>query len=135
MHTNTDQGAARLLVALYGLFALAAGARSLYQIATRWAHAPLAYGLSAAAAMVYLVACAGLVRRTPTAWRTALVACTIELVGVLTVGTLSLAAPRSLGAATVWSGFGAGYGYVPLILPVLGLAYLLRPITRRAYGV
>ncbi|MBX0326453.1 hypothetical protein K2Z83_01930, partial [Oscillochloris sp. ZM17-4] len=82
-HRQGPGDAARLLVAIYGLFALAAGARALYQIVTRWERAPLAYGLSAAAALVYLVACAGLARRRPAAWRAALAACAFEAVGVL----------------------------------------------------
>lgn len=119
---------------LYALFALSAGARATYQIATRWQHAPLAYGLSAVAALIYLLACIGMARSGLWGWRIALIACAIELIGVLGVGTLSLLLPGLFVEATVWSGFGAGYGYVPLVLPVLGLVYLLRPATRQAYG-
>lgn len=134
--TTTDRdGAGRLLIALYALFAIAAGARALYQITTRWEQAPLAYTLSAVAALVYLLACVGLARRTPAAWRLATGVCAFELAGVLLVGTLTLARPALFAAATVWSGFGAGYGFVPLVLPILGLAWLLRPATRRAFGV
>jgi hypothetical protein len=32
--------------------------------------------------------------------------------------------------ATVWSDFGQGYGYVPLILPIVGLWWLLRRSNR-----
>ena len=132
---ESTEGPGRLLSALYALFALAAGARALYQITTKWAEAPLAYGLSALAALVYLVACAGLLRRGPAAWRLAVGACAVELAGVLLVGALSLARPALFPDATVWSGFGAGYGFIPLALPALGLAWLLRPSTRRAYSV
>lgn len=129
---HARDGQRRLLIALYALFAVAAGSRAAYQIATRWQQAPLAYALSAVAALLYLLGCAGLARRTPGAWRLAVVVCALELVGVLGVGALSLAAPELLGPATVWSGFGAGYGFLPLLLPLLGLAWLLRPATRRA---
>ena len=129
------EGAARLLIALYALFAVAAGARALYQIATKWQQAPFAYALSALAALLYLLACAGLARRTPAAWRLAVAVCAVELAGVLIVGALTLAAPGLFAAATVWSAFGAGYGFVPLLLPALGLAWLARPATRRAYGL
>lgn len=125
----------RLLIALYALFAVAAGSRAGYQIATRWEQAPVAYGLSAAAALLYLLACWGLGRRGAGAWRLAMGVCLAELAGVLAVGALSLARPGLLGAATVWSGFGAGYGFVPLVLPLLGVAWLARADTRRAYGV
>jgi hypothetical protein len=50
----------------------------------------------------------------------------IELVGVLVVGATSLIRPEDFPDATVWSGFGAGYGYVPLVLPFLGLWWLWR---------
>lgn len=118
-------GAARVLVALYAVFALAAGARATVQLATRFDEAPLAYLLSALAAAVYLVATVALARGP--AWRrVALVAITVELVGVLVVGTLSLADAAAFPDETVWSGYGRGYLYVPLVLPVLGLALLLR---------
>ena len=49
-----------------------------------------------------------------------------ELVGVLVVGVTSLLVPEEFPDATVWSEFGAGYGYVPLVLPLVGLWWLLR---------
>ena len=58
--------------------------------------------------------------------------CTIELAGVITVGTLSLLIPSAFPDATVWSHYGAGYGFVPLILPVLALGWLRsHPATKR----
>jgi hypothetical protein len=117
-------GPGRVLVALYALFALAAGARAGVQIATRFHEAPLAYLLSAVAAAVYLIATVGLVRGGRVGRRTAMVACSVELIGVLTVGTLSLADRAAFPDATVWSGYGRGYGFVPLVLPVLGLLWL-----------
>lgn len=121
---NTGPG--RVLIALYALFALAAGARAGVQIATRFVEAPLAYVLSAAAAAIYLVATIGLARGGRGGRRLALVCCSIELVGVLAVGTLSVFAPEVFPDETVWSGFGRGYGFVPLVLPVLGLLWLRR---------
>ncbi|WP_245159947.1 hypothetical protein [Blastococcus sp. CT_GayMR19] len=122
---GTVTGPGRVLVALYGIFALAAGARAAVQVSTRFGEAPLAYLLSALAAVVYVVATAGLVRGGRSGRRTALVAITVELVGVLVVGTLSLADPGAFPDETVWSGYGRGYFFVPLVLPVLGL-WLLR---------
>ena len=119
-------GPLRVLVLLYGIFALAAGARAAVQLATRFHEAPAAYLLSAVAALVYLVAAVGLARgRRGRA--TALAAIGIELAGVLIVGTLSLAHPSAFPDETVWSGYGRGYGFVPLVLPVLGLVLLRRP--------
>jgi len=121
---DTAAGPGRVLVALYGVFALAAGARAAVQLATRFDEAPLAYLLSAVAAAVYVVATAGLVRGGRRGRRTAMVACGVELAGVLTVGALSLADPAAFPDETVWSGFGRGYGFIPLVLPVLGLMWL-----------
>jgi hypothetical protein len=124
---STASGPGRVLVALYGIFALAAGARAAVQLSTRFAEAPLAYLLSALAAAVYVVATVGLVLGGRSGRRTALVAIAVELVGVLVVGTLSLADPAAFPDETVWSAYGRGYFFVPLVLPVLGLLLLRSP--------
>lgn len=117
-------GLGRVLVAVYGVFAVAAVSRAAVQIATRFHEAPLAFLLSALAGVVYVLATLGLARSGPR-WRTvAWTACSVELVGVLTVGVLSLADAQAFPDSTVWSAFGRGYGFVPLVLPVLGLVYL-----------
>jgi hypothetical protein len=116
-------GPGRVLVAVYGVFALAATSRAAVQIATKFHEAPLAYLLSAFAAVVYIVLTVALARGSR---RVAVAACSIELVGVLVVGTLSIADAKAFPHATVWSGFGSGYGFVPLVLPVIGLFWLLR---------
>jgi cytochrome bd-type quinol oxidase subunit 2 len=123
---STNRGPGRLLVAVYLLFAIAATCRAGLQLATRFDEAPLAYLLSGLAAVIYIVATVGLARGGSGGRRTALVCCTIELVGVLAVGTLSVVDPALFPDDTVWSGFGSGYGYVPLVLPVLGLVWLVR---------
>ena len=124
--TGTRSGPGRLLVALYGIFALAAGARAAVQLSTRFSDAPVAYLLSALAAVVYVVATVGLSRGGRGGRRVALVAITVELVGVLVVGTLSVADPAAFPDETVWSAYGRGYLFVPLVLPVLGLLLLRR---------
>ena len=121
---GAGRGPGRVLVALYGLFALAAGARAGVQLAVQYSEAPLAYVLSAVAALVYLLATIGLARGGRGGRRLATVACSIELVGVLTVGTLSLIDRAAFPDATVWSVYGKGYGFVPAVLPVLGLLWL-----------
>ncbi len=123
---GTASGPGRVLVAVYAVFALAAGARATVQLATRFDEAPVAYLLSALAAAVYAVATVGLARGGRGGRRTAVVACTVELAGVLVVGTLSLLGPAAFPDETVWSAFGRGYGFVPLVLPVLGLLWLRR---------
>jgi hypothetical protein len=128
-------GPGRLLVAIYALFALSASARAGVQIATKFSHAPVAYLLSAFAAVVYILATVTLAVGTPTARRIAVLSCSVELGGVLAVGTWSLADPATFPDATVWSSYGSGYGFVPLVLPVFGLLWLRRlsrqPGTRR----
>ena len=123
---RTSSGPGRALVAVYGLFALAATARGVTQLVTQYAEAPLAYVLSLVAGIVYIVATVTLARGTATSRRVALVAVSVELVGVLTVGTLSVLDPEAFPRATVWSLYGSGYGFVPLVLPVLGLLWLRR---------
>jgi NhaP-type Na+/H+ and K+/H+ antiporter len=115
-----------VLVAVYAVFALAAGSRAVVQLSTRFEEAPLAYLLSAFAAAVYLVAAVGLSRRTRAGRRTALAAISVELVGVLAVGTLTVVDPAAFPDETVWSTYGQGYLFIPLVLPVLGLLVLRR---------
>lgn len=133
----TGTGPGRVLAAIYAFFALAAGARAGWQLATRFDEAPVAYLLSALAATIYLVAAIFLARPEPTSRRVALACCLFELAGVLVVGTISLLLPEAFPRATVWSTYGIGYGFVPLVLPVLGLLWLGRsgrrvepPLTR-----
>ncbi|WP_433354023.1 hypothetical protein ACQP25_11060 [Microtetraspora malaysiensis] len=129
MSDPVRSGPGRVLVALYGVFALAASARAGVQIATRFHEAPLAYLLSALAAVVYIVLTVALARGDR---RLALAACLVELTGVLVVGTLSLVDAAAFPHATVWSGYGAGYLFIPLILPVLGLFWLHRSASQAA---
>ncbi len=123
---TAGSGPGRILVALYALLALAATGRSVLQILEYFDRAPLAYILSAVAAVIYLVATVALVRGDRTSVRVATVAISVELVGVLAVGLASYLVPSAFPDKTVWSHFGAGYGYVPLVLPVLGLWWLRR---------
>ena len=123
---KTNSGPGRVLVAVYGIFALAATARASVQLLTKFEQAPLAYLLSAFAGVIYIVATITLARGTRASRRLALTAIIIELVGVVSVGTLSVLNPEAFPRATVWSSYGIGYGFVPLVLPILGLAWLWR---------
>jgi hypothetical protein len=96
------------------------------QIATRFDEAPLAYVLSALAGVVYIVATVGIARSGRTSRRVAVASITVELVGVLVVGALSILDPAAFPDDTVWSRFGSGYLFIPLVLPVLGLLWLRR---------
>jgi hypothetical protein len=123
---STRTGPGRLLVAVYALFALSATARAGVQIATEFSRAPVAYLLSAFAAVVYILATVTLIVGSPVARRIAVLSCSVEFAGVLAVGTWSLVDRATFPDATVWSGYGSGYGFVPLVLPVFGLLWLRR---------
>ncbi|WP_431781425.1 hypothetical protein [Streptomyces chumphonensis] len=119
-------GPGRLLVTLYAVFAVGATSRSAYQIATRFDEAPLPYALSAVAAVVYCAITVALVRGGEAARRTALAGCVAELAGVVVVGTWSVFDPEAFPDTTVWSAYGMGYLFIPLVLPVVGLLWLRR---------
>ena len=121
--SDTSHGFGRVLVAIYAVFALAASARSIFQLVTKAGDAPFAYSMSAFAGLVYVVATIALARSQRSL---ALATISIELVGVLVTGVLSLVDDSLFPDQTVWSGFGEGYGFVPLVLPLVGLWWLLR---------
>lgn len=123
---TVNRGFGRVLIAVYGLFAIAATARSVVQLATRFDEAPVAYLLSAFAAVIYIVATIALARGDRTSRGVATVAISIELAGVLVVGLLSLLVPAEFPRASVWSTFGSGYLFIPLVLPIVGLWWLRR---------
>ncbi|GAA1134785.1 hypothetical protein [Nocardioides aquiterrae] len=119
-------GPHKVLLAFYALFTLAAGARALVQLTTQYDEAPVAYWLSLAAAVTYALGWYAI--REASAGRTgfASVMLWVELAGVLTVGTLSIAEPGWFPDASVWSDYGIGYGFVPAVLPIAGLLWLRR---------
>lgn len=121
----TASGFGRMLVFVYGILAFAATGRASFELTTKFSEAPLPYSMSILAAVVYVLATWALAtdRR-----RIALATVSFELVGVLAVGVASLFWTSKFPEASVWSDFGAGYGWVPLALPVLGLGWLLRGV-------
>jgi hypothetical protein len=127
MVTNSSSravGVGRVLIAVYGILALGATARSFVQIVERFDEAPLAYSLSAVSAVVYIVATVALIAPGHAWYLVAWVTICFELVGVLVVGTLSITHPELFAHASVWSHFGRGYLFVPLVIPILGLVWL-----------
>jgi hypothetical protein len=114
-----------LLIAAYTVLAVAAGARAGVQLATKAGQAPVPYALSAVAAVVYLVLAVSL-RRQGRWLAVATAAAAAELVGVLSVGTAERLGATAWPDQTVWSGYGAGYGFAPLVLPVVALVLLGR---------
>ena len=127
--STRSTGFGRVLIVVYGLLALAATGRSFYQIASEYDVAPFAYTLSALAAVVYIVATVALVKKGDVWYRIAWFTIGFELLGVLVIGTLSIFDPELFTSKTVWSFYGRGYAFVPLVLPIVGMVwlYLRRP--------
>lgn len=124
-------GAARILIVVYGILAMAATGRSIFQLISKADEAPFAYSLSVLAGIVYLLATIALAISTPAWRRVAWVAVSFEMIGVLVVGSLSLIVPALFPDDSVWSYFGSGYLFIPLVLPVIGLIYLWRSRRRQ----
>ena len=122
--SGRSSGPHQVLLVVYAIFALAAGARSAVQLATRGDEAPFAYSLSLVAALTYAVAWFAI--RRAAAGRPALARVVLwgELAGVLSVGTGSLIRSEWFPDATVWSTYGVGYLFVPVVLPIAGLLWL-----------
>ncbi|EST21573.1 membrane protein [Streptomyces roseochromogenus subsp. oscitans DS 12.976] len=122
--TRLISGPGMLLVWFYGVMVVGAVSRSAYQISTDFHRAPLAYALSAVAGVVYGFITYTLIRGGETARRAALVCCAAELAGVLIVGTWTLVDRSAFPDATVWSYYGAGYIFIPVLLPVSAMYWL-----------
>ena len=120
-------GAARVLIAVYAIFALAATVRSSYQLITAFHKSPVNYTLSVISGLVYIVATVALAKQGPFWQKVARATLSFELAGVLLVGAYSLFFPvSSVKLTSVWSDFGLYYGFVPLALPIIGLFWLRR---------
>ncbi|MFF3494080.1 hypothetical protein ACFYWS_22325 [Streptomyces sp. NPDC002795] len=120
-----------LLVWLYGVMVVGAVSRSAVQISTEFDKAPLAYSLSAVAGLVYAFITYSLVRGGDTARKAAFVCCALELAGVLIVGTWTLVEPSAFPDATVWSDFGVGYLFIPVLLPLSAMYWLRKGVLQR----
>ncbi len=132
--TAAKTGPHRVLIALYALFTLAAGARSIVQLATDAGRAPLAYSLSLVAACTYAAGWYAIRRASRGSTGLASILLWVELSGVVLVGTLSRVEPGWFPDASVWSDFGVGYGFVPTLLPICGLLWLRWQIRTNRQG-
>lgn len=122
----SGRGFGRVVVLIYAILAISATARATWQLIDHGHQAPLAYSLSLAAGIIYVLATVALAKGVG-AWRViAWVAVAIEGIGVLSVGIGTIIWSGSFPDQTVWSNFGQGYGYIPLILPIVGLIWLAR---------
>lgn len=128
------RGSSDVLAFFYGLWAFSALGRSTYQYLFKHPGSFVPTHISTFVAVLYIFIIIGLRRRTPQAWRVTLLLLLVELAGVLIVGTIDVVW-HPFPYATVWSGYGIGYFFMPLLLPFIGLAWLLRRDTRAAYGL
>jgi hypothetical protein len=126
MSQTTGLGVGRLLIAVYAVFALSATARASYQLFREFDEAPVAYTLSLVSALTYILVTIALTRTGERWAKIARYTVWFELFGVVAVGTASFALPGLFNHPSVWSGFGVGYGFLPLVLPILGLVWLSR---------
>ena len=116
-----DRGVGNLVIAVYGVFAISATVRAVYQLVRRYDEAPLAYWLSLFSALIYIAATYALAKNLTLLARNTLI---FELVGVISIGSMSVFVPEIFAHPTVWSFFGMGYGFIPLILPIFGLWWI-----------
>ncbi|HEU5088582.1 MAG TPA: hypothetical protein VFT99_14100 [Roseiflexaceae bacterium] len=133
MKAHKQQGIRDVLVLAYGFWAIAALSRALYQYLFRHPAIWMPTHLSAFVGLLYLLIMLAMRRYTPLAWLVSVALLCIELGGVLIVGMLDVVW-KPFPYATVWSGFGAGYLFVPLVLPILGLFWMTKRTTRECYG-
>lgn len=120
---NKGRGVGSLVIAIYGIFSLSASVRAIYQLIRKFDEAPIAYSLSLVSGLVYILATYALVTKKYSLAKATLY---FELFGVSLVGLLSLLAPELFAHPSVWSYFGMGYGFIPLVLPIFGLWWLSR---------
>lgn len=112
-----------VLIVVYSILGLAAAGRATVQILEQFSDAPVAYTLSAVSAALYVLIAVALWRR----WHTvALIGSSVELAGVLVVGTLGIIDSGLWPDETVWTGYGSGYGWVPVLLPLAALFFLIK---------
>ena len=119
----------------YPVLALSTGVRAVYQMFFKEGvtnNVPVY--LSALAALCYIVATIGFAYRRKWTWWLSVGALGFETFMTLLIGTWSFVNPDLIGR-TVWRHFGEDYGYFPLIQPLIGLVWLLWPLTMEAYGI
>jgi hypothetical protein len=138
MMISTTQKAARgasdVLGFFYGLWAFSALGRSSWEyLFKQQVKTYVPAHLSTFVGLLYIFIIIGLRQRSPRWWWATLALLAVELFGVLIVGTIDVLW-RPFPYATVWSNYGIGY-FFPLLLPFVGLWWMLRKDTRAAYGV
>ena len=131
-------GVGAVLITVYAILAVGATSRAAFQLVAYFGTYPAArvpIALSAVSAVIYVLATIALIAPGRAWYRIAWVTISFELAGVLIIGTLSYVFPAifigpatlvDVAHGTVWSGYGQGYLYIPVVLPILGLIWLSR---------
>ena len=133
--TKVSRGASDVLSFFYALWAFSALGRSSWEYLFKQNVATyIPAHLSTFVGVLYIFIIVGLRRRSPRWWWITMALLVVELAGVLIVGTIDVVW-QPFPYATVWSKYGIGYFFMPLILPFVGLAYMLKKQTRTAYGL
>jgi hypothetical protein len=139
-------GVGAVLITVYAILAVGATSRAGFQLVAYFGANPAArlpIVLSAVSAVIYVLATIALIAPGRAWYRVAWTTISFELAGVLIIGTLSYVFPAvfvgpasvpDVAHGTVWSGFGEGYLYIPVVLPILGMIWLARR-GRRTHGV
>lgn len=119
----------------YPVLAISTGVRAVYQLFFKEGienYVPVY--LSALAAVLYLLATLGFAYRRRWTWWLSVFSLGFETLMTLLIGVWSFIDPALIGR-TVWRHFGEDYGYFPLFQPLIGLVWLLWPLTMQAYGI
>lgn len=131
--TGFIQAAGTILGVSYPVLALSTGFRAIYRLGFKEGVIDyLPPTLSLIAALCYLTATIGFTIRKRWAWQLSVVVLSFETFMTFLIGILSFTHPDLVGN-TVWRQFGADYGYLPLIQPLLGLAWLFHPNILKMY--
>lgn len=129
------QAAGTILGVSYPVLAISTGFRAVYQLGFKEGVVDyLPPALSLIAALCYLTATVGFAVHKRWAWRLSVGVLGFETLMTFVIGILSFTHPEMIGS-TVWRHFGADYGYLPLIQPLLGLAWLFHPEILKLYEV
>lgn len=117
-------GLGRLVLLAYGVVAALIFVREVARLADLGQAAPLSAALSVVATLLYVVTAVAVAHNGRRMRKVAWVCTLAGLVGALGGGIVTLLAPGLVAARTVWSGFGEGYWYAPLLLPLVAAFWL-----------
>ena len=133
--SNFISAAGVILAISYPVLAVSTGFRAIYQLfIERPIEAPIGSSFSLVAATCYAIATIGFTNKTAWAWKLSLYVLLFETGLTFIVGGLSFYEPfDAVVGRNVWQYLGADYGYFPLFQPLLGIAWLFHPDSKKLY--